>query len=85
MITLDRDTAPVTTPAASGSITLIPLHDGLWRVTRPDGEVLGYVETLEGGDGQRFRAKRISMRLRRFVNIGEFWAMHDAVECFANG
>lgn len=90
MITLDRATAPATlpTPATTApppAIMLVPVHDGLWRVTRPDGEVLGYVETLEAGDGQRFRARRISTRLRRFVNIGEFWDMHDAVDCFANG
>lgn len=70
---------------AAGALALVPLHDCLWRVTRPDGEVLGYVEALEGRDGRRFRAKRVNARLRRFVNVGEFWEMHDAVECFANG
>jgi predicted methyltransferase len=89
MITLDRTTTdtladPHAMASASG-LALISLHDGLWRVTRPDGEVLGYVERLTAKDGGRFRAKRISVRLRQFVNVGEFWQMRDAVECFANG
>ncbi|TQL47702.1 hypothetical protein FB562_0770 [Homoserinimonas aerilata] len=86
MITLDF--APGTASAAHSStsgIVLVPLASGMWRVTRPDGEVLGYVDAVQAADGERFRAKRISARLRRFVVIGEFWRMDEALECFTMG
>lgn len=79
MITLDF--AADTQTIAPG-IVLVPLHDGLSRVTRPGGEVLGYIEAFEARDGARYRAKRISPRLRRFVTIGEFWRLDEAVDCF---
>jgi hypothetical protein len=58
------------------------LNESLWRVTRPTGEVLGYVETFADPDGTRYRAKRMIVRQQRFVPIGDFWRMEDAVECF---
>jgi hypothetical protein len=61
---------------------LVQLHDELWRVTRPSGEVLGYVERFGVRAGPRFRAKRFIVRQRRFVEMGEFWSMDDAVDCF---
>jgi hypothetical protein len=61
---------------------LVQLHDELWRVTRPSGEVLGYVERFGVRAGLRFRAKRFIVRQRRFVEMGEFWSMDDAVDCF---
>lgn len=65
-----------------GGLTLVQLHDGLVRVTRPTGEVLGYVESFQHAQGERFRAKRYSPRQRRFVEIGEFWSRSDATDCF---
>lgn len=81
MLTLDftKDS-----PAFAPGVHLVPLHSGLWRVTRSDGEVLGYIETLEARDGTRFRAKRINARHRRFIIIGEFWRMDEAMECFVS-
>jgi hypothetical protein len=58
------------------------LHDDLWRITRDDGEVLGYVERAVSQAGSRFTAKRMVQRQRRFLPIGEFWSMDDALECF---
>jgi predicted methyltransferase len=55
------------------------LHDDLWRVTRPDGEVVGYVERFAESRGIRVRAKRLIVRQQRFVPIGEFWSMDDAM------
>ena len=91
MITLDF--APATSSqtttgsarTAAAGVVLVPLASGMWRVTRPDGEVLGYVDTVQAADGERFRAKRISARLRRFVVVGEFWRMEEAVDCFTMG
>nr|WP_221420784.1 hypothetical protein [Conyzicola lurida] len=61
------------------------MHDALWRVTRPDGEVAGYIERYSESRGIRFRAKRMIVRQQRFVSVGEFWSMDDALQCFRIG
>lgn len=81
MTTLDFASAT----ALQHGIAVVQLHEELWRVTRPDGDVLGYVEQLQERDGTRFRAKRLLVRQRRFVSIGEFWTMDDALDCFRVG
>lgn len=68
-------------------IAMIQLHDELWRVTRTSGEVLGYVERFTdtpsvGRGGWRYRAKRMLVSQRRFVAVGEFWTIGEAVDCF---
>ena len=63
-------------------VATVQLHDDLWRVTRPDGEVLGYVERSSTPAGYRFLAKRMLQRQRRFLPVGEFWAFGDAMDCF---
>jgi hypothetical protein len=63
-------------------IQLTQVHDQLWRVTRPDGDVLGYVEQFDVREGQRYRAKRLIARQQRFIVMGEFWSVDDAIECF---
>ena len=71
-------------PAAEiqGGVATIQLHDDLWRITRPDGEVLGYVERNTTPVGPKFVAKRMLQRQRRFLPIGEFWDFGAAMECF---
>jgi hypothetical protein len=64
------------------TIALVELGDALWRVTRHDGEVLGYVEAFDSAGSTRYRAKRMIVRQQRFVPVGEFWVMGDAVDCF---
>lgn len=80
MITLDF---VGTTPTVRPGVTLVQLHNELWRVTRSTGEVLGYIERFTEAQGERFRAKRLLVRQRRFIVIGEFWAIDDAIDCFA--
>ncbi len=63
-------------------VAAVALHDELWRITRTDGEVLGYVERSTTPAGHRFVAKRMLQRQRRFLPIGEFWTMDDALDCF---
>jgi hypothetical protein len=63
-------------------ITTVQLHDDLWRVTRAGGEVLGYVERSSSPAGHRFLAKRMLPRQRRFLPVGEFWTVDDAMDCF---
>lgn len=63
-------------------IAMIRLHEDLWRVTRPNGEVVGYIERSETASGWRYLAKRMLQRQRRFIPIGEFWEFDDAMDCF---
>jgi len=70
------------TATIRGGVATVQLHDDLWRVTRPDGEVLGYVERNATPRGPRFLAKRMLQRQRRFLAVGEFWDFGAAMECF---
>ena len=69
----------------TADVTLVQLNDDLWRVTRADGDVLGYIERFLERGLDRFRAKRMIVAKQRFYPIGEFWLMDDAVECFQPG
>ncbi|HEU4807130.1 MAG TPA: hypothetical protein VFT01_02625 [Homoserinimonas sp.] len=80
MITLDF---VGTTPTVRPGVTLVQLHNELWRVTRATGEVLGYIERFTEAQGERFRAKRLLVQQRRFVVTGEFWGIDEAIDCFA--
>ncbi len=71
-----------TAPTVRPGIAMIQLHDALWRITRLNGEVLGYIERLNEPAGHRFRAKRLLPRQRRFLPIGDFWTIDDAIDCF---
>lgn len=66
-------------------INLVQLHDELWRVTRVDGDVLGYVESFLEPRGRRFRSKRLIVLHKRFVELGDFWSFDDAVDCLRFG
>lgn len=66
-------------------VTVIQLNDDLWRITRVTGEVLGYLERFIDRGDFRYRAKRMIVRQQRFVAIGEFWRMDDALDCFRIG
>ena len=67
------------------TIDAVQLHTELWRITRSTGEVLGYIERFVDRGENRFRAKRMIVRQSRFVPIGEFWSMNDALDCFRMG
>ncbi|TFD55193.1 hypothetical protein E3T55_01885 [Cryobacterium frigoriphilum] len=63
------------------SISLIPVRDGLWRVTARSGTVLGHVERRSTSNGDRFTARRLVFgTLTR--EVGEFWHLSDASDCF---
>ena len=72
----------VGTLTAPKGLAVVQLHDQLWRITLPDGDVLGYVEQFPSPGGARFRAKRFLPRQRRFLVDGEFWNIEDALDCF---
>ncbi|WP_010203143.1 hypothetical protein [Salinibacterium sp. PAMC 21357] len=79
MTTLDF--AETTRSITSGIVT-VELNDDLWRITRPDGEVLGYVHRWQSDAGARFQAKRMLQRQRRFLPLGDFWSIDDALDIF---
>jgi hypothetical protein len=63
-------------------IVTVELNDDLWRITKPDGEVLGYVHRWYSASGVRFQAKRMLARQRRFLPLGDFWSIDDALDIF---
>jgi hypothetical protein len=63
-------------------VVFVPLGDDLWRVTRPDGELLGYIDQFRVREGIRYRAKLFALRSQKFMVMGEFWSMDDAAQCF---
>ena len=69
-------------PVSVDPVAVVQLNDQLWRITRPEGDVLGYIEAFTATGGIRFRAKRFLARQRRFMIDGEFWEMDDALQCF---
>jgi hypothetical protein len=72
-------------PLIRPGVSLVQLHDELWRVTRPDGDVLGYIDRFAVREGARYRARQLLARQRRFILMGEFWNIDDALECFRPG
>ena len=68
-----------TDTATRPGVALIQLHDELWRVTRTGGEVIGYIERFVERGEHRYRAKRMLVRQKRFMSIGEFWRMDEAL------
>lgn len=70
------------TGLARPGLALVQLHEELWRVTKPAGEVLGYIERTKDPRGDRFAAKRLLSRSLRFLPIGEFWSLDDAIDSF---
>ena len=55
------------------------LTETMWRITRPRGEVLGYVEAIRPG-ASRFRAKRMTPDRRRFLPCGETGSFEEAID-----
>ncbi len=74
----------MTLPVAArrSGVRFVQLNNGLWRITRTSGAVVGYVEQL--GEG-RFAAKRLASTGRSFLPVGEFPSFDDAVDCLRFG
>ncbi len=75
--------SPLVTGRTPG-VGVIPLNNGLWRVTRASGVVLGYVQQLDGYP-ERFAAKRLLPSGRGFRPVGEFRSFPDALDCLRFG
>jgi hypothetical protein len=81
-------TAPTTTAVPSlnrvpsiRGLVLWPVKDGLWRVLNRSGAVLGHIERRTDADGDHFAARRL-IAATRTMDLGTFWRIDDAVDCF---
>jgi len=70
-----------TTTTTTRGPSLVPVKDGLWRVTGRSGAVLGHIERRADARGERFAARRIGAAARA-IDLGEFWRIDDAADCF---
>ena len=75
-----RPSAPIPLPNIRG-LSLVPVTEGLWRVSNPSGMVLGHIERRTEADGDRFAARRL-LAATRTMNVGSFWRIDDAADCF---
>ncbi|MCU1444773.1 DNA mismatch repair protein [Cryobacterium sp.] len=84
MITLTAESRPTAIASVAGRNTgpaLVAVRDGLWRVVDRTGAVLGHIERETQSDGERYLARRIVMSTRR-IDLGAFWRMDEAADCF---
>lgn len=87
-----RDTATEMKMPAVGFVStrrhsLTAVRDGLWRVSRRDGHIVGHIERILDSAGDRYSARR----LRRpapgalpagTLALGVFWRLDDAQASF---
>lgn len=71
----------LTRPAAFRGVILVPVKESLWRVTDASGAVLGHIERRTDADGERFAARRLIAAVRS-MELGVFWRIDDAADCF---
>ncbi|GAA3868901.1 hypothetical protein GCM10022381_10290 [Leifsonia kafniensis] len=69
------------TLARTSTITLVPVRTGLWRVTHRSGSVLGHIERRSDPAGDSFAARRLTATSRT-IDVGTFWRLDDATDCF---
>ncbi|MEO6200540.1 MAG: hypothetical protein ABIX44_05175 [Cryobacterium sp.] len=81
MITLHAPAVAQLGRAERRGPSLVPVKHGLWRVTGRSGAVLGHIERRMDDDGERFAARRL-VALARTVDLGVFWTIDDAADCF---
>lgn len=70
---------PVAAPQTQGRETLIRAGAALWRVTAPGGRVIGHLRQCDHPLGVRFRAERLHLATGRFLEVGEFWSVDEAI------
>ncbi|PVZ94870.1 hypothetical protein DDQ50_09400 [Amnibacterium flavum] len=65
----------------AAGLSFVQLNNGLWRITRADGSVLGYIDAPVDVAGARFSAKRLRSDRRSFFMMGDFRSFDEALEC----
>lgn len=76
-------TAPVA--RSRGDLRILDVRDDLSRVTRANGEIVGYVDRVDVAGGTAYRARRYVSTERRFVALPNVWSADDAVDCLRWG
>jgi hypothetical protein len=64
-----------------GNLRVLDVRDDLSRVTRPNGEIVGYVDRVDVDGSAAYRARRYVASERRFVELPTVWSADDAVDC----
>lgn len=62
-------------------LNLVPVNDGLWRVANRSGAILGHIERRADVGGDRFAARRL-IAATRTADLGSFWRIDEAADCF---
>jgi len=67
-------------PVQRAGVQVVPLANLRWRVTRGQGQVLGYVDEVEVADAPRWQSKRMRHGTAQMVVLGEFDSPGDALD-----
>uniref|UniRef100_A0A942SYQ7 Uncharacterized protein n=1 Tax=Neobacillus citreus TaxID=2833578 RepID=A0A942SYQ7_9BACI len=68
-----------------GDLRILDVRDDLSRITRANGEIVGYVDRVDVAGGTAYRARRYVATERRFVELPDVWSADDAVDCLRWG
>ncbi len=68
-----------------GDLRILDVRDDLARVTRANGEVVGYVDRIDVAGDTAYRARRYLATERRFIELPNVWSADDAVDCLRWG
>jgi hypothetical protein len=63
-----------------GDLRILDVRDDLSRITRVNGEIVGYVDRVDVAGERAFRARRYVAAERRFVELPTVWSADDAVD-----
>jgi len=80
-ITAIRPVPPLVSGRLARGLSFVQLNNGLWRITRADGSVLGYVEQPSASARGGYIAKRLTGDRRSFFALGDFLSFDEALEC----
>ncbi|PYY34514.1 hypothetical protein DEJ16_01010 [Curtobacterium sp. MCJR17_055] len=72
--------SPRPTARSRGDLRILDVRDDLSRVTRANGEIVGYVDRVDVAGGTAYRARRYVAAERRFVELPNVWNAEDAVD-----
>jgi hypothetical protein len=60
----------------------LSIRPGYWRVTSPDGRVLGNIEAVGAAGGAEYRASRFRPAALAYAPLGSFTDLAVAIDAF---
>jgi hypothetical protein len=75
-----RIRSPRPVARSRGDLRILDVRDDLSRVTRANGEIVGYVDRVDVAGDTAYRARRYVAAERRFVELPNVWDADDAVD-----